>query len=102
LLISSPRFREVVTSMYGRSPMDLSGSKWHEMFMASRNKEARHAWQTALHSHQPQHFICQSRTITPNVQERQWEWTLTPLLEKEEQERVRLLLATINEVMITI
>ncbi len=102
LLISSPSFREVVASMHDRSLVDLPGSRWHEMFMVSRDKEARHAWQTALRSHQPQHFICRSWEITPNVQERQWEWTLTPLLEKEDPRRAHLLLATVNEATVTI
>lgn len=96
-LISSLAFREIVAAMHSKSPTDLVDLRWPQMFVTNSDKEARYAWQTALHSHQPQHFLSRKRVMTSNIQEQCWEWTLTPLLEKEEQARAHFVLATVIE-----
>jgi PAS domain-containing protein len=97
LLISSLGFREVVAAIHGRSHIDLTGSIWQELFMGNNDQEARHAWQTALQSQQSQHFNYRSREIISRAEQHWWEWTLTPILEEEEQVKVRFLLATVIE-----
>jgi two-component system CheB/CheR fusion protein len=96
-LISSLAFREIVAAMHSKSPTDLVDLRWPQMFVTNSDKEARYAWQTALHNHQPQHFLSRKRVMTSNIQEQCWEWTLTPLLEKEEQARAHFVLATVIE-----
>jgi two-component system CheB/CheR fusion protein len=98
LLMGSPRYFDLVARSHGLERSKLVGRRWHELAIASTPEEADGLWNTAQESREPIRRPEVHLLLAQDVQETVWDWSLTPILDVENDDNVRYMLASAIEV----
>jgi two-component system, chemotaxis family, CheB/CheR fusion protein len=98
LVLGSPRYFDIVTSVHGRERDQLTGSLWYELNPLSSREEAIEIWKTVLESRVPLRRPEVHIKLAGNEPETVWDWTLAPIAQKEEPDTIQYLLVSAVEI----
>lgn len=98
LIIASPRYLELKTQAHEFGESTLVGRKWHELTFVASEEQANSLWNTALESRAPVRLPEVRYTFPGDVQERVFDWILTPILDGEKSDTVRFMLISMTEI----
>ncbi len=100
LLMGSPRYLDLITSFDTREQQTLLGRQWHELTMMLSVEEAEQLWKTVQETHKQVRLPEVHYTLGEGGQDQDtvWDWSLIPIVEKEQQETVRYILLSAVEI----
>jgi two-component system CheB/CheR fusion protein len=97
-IMGSPRYIEMVARLRGKDNNELPGDLFEELTPLASGQEAREIWKSVVESRTPLKRPEVRIKLDADEPETVWDWTLTPIVRKEEPYTVEYLLATAVEV----
>jgi two-component system, chemotaxis family, CheB/CheR fusion protein len=98
LLMGSPRYLELVARAQDRDPNHLLGGRWYEVTLMASAQDAIALWQTVVESREPLRRAEVHVPLADDGSETVWDWTLTPIVQKEKPETVQYVLVSAVEI----
>ncbi|HEU0003185.1 MAG TPA: ATP-binding protein, partial [Ktedonobacteraceae bacterium] len=98
LIMGSPRYLDMVARARGKDRSELPGSLWYELLPDASSEEAIEIWKTVIESRMPLHRPEVHINLAGDEPETVWNWTLTPVMRKEEQDTVQYLMVSAVEI----
>ncbi|HKV56631.1 MAG TPA: CheR family methyltransferase [Ktedonobacteraceae bacterium] len=98
LIMGSPRYLDMVAHARGKDQSELPGSLWYELLPDASSEEAIEIWKMVIESHVPLRRPEVHIKLAGDEPETIWDWTLTPVMRKEEPDTVQYLLVSAVEI----
>jgi signal transduction histidine kinase len=97
-VLASPRYCEIAARTHELERDSLIGRPWQELALIVADDKATTIWNSVLESRVPFRLAEAHLTIPQDNQETIWNWTLSPIPPKEQQEPVRFMLVSAIEI----
>ena len=99
LLMGSPRYLDIVSSLRQLDRNTLLGQKWHDLStIAATGRDVTTVWNTVLEQRTPSRVGEIHWKRPQDEQETVWNWSLTPVMDRDNQDTVRFMLASTVEI----
>ncbi len=98
LIMGSPRYLDVVAQVHGLERSQLIGTAWYDLNLIVPREEAIKLWNTIVESHVPLRIAEVRVKLAADKPEIVWNWSLSPILNKERQDTIRYILVSAVEV----
>jgi two-component system, chemotaxis family, CheB/CheR fusion protein len=98
LVMASPRYLEVSAHLHGLKQEDLMGRKLKELSLVPPDDQNETIWNTVMESRLPFRLSAIHVKFPDDPQETIWDWTLTPIPDTKQQDKVRFMLVSAIEI----
>jgi two-component system CheB/CheR fusion protein len=98
LIIASPRYLEDIAHVHKVPQNDLIGRKWSEISLVGSKEEAEKLWKSTIESRTPQRISELSHRLMPENEEIVWDYSLTPIIDREHPQTIRYILVSAVEI----
>ncbi len=98
LMMGSPRYLDVVARARDLSPHELIGRRWHDITFIRPREQAGQFWQQVVEERTPVRIPEMSYRPAPDAEEIAWDYSLTPLLDQQQDNVVRFVLVSAMEI----
>ena len=98
LLMGSPRYMDLTASVKRLGPDELIGRGWHDLTIFVPEEQASAIWNAVREGQRPYRQPEVHLKLSQHGQETVWDWNLTPIPGKDQQEPVRFLLVSAVEI----
>jgi signal transduction histidine kinase len=98
LLMSSPRYLDIVAQAHSLPPASLTGRTFQEVALIAPPEEGRRLWNVALESRSPVHLAEMRVKASERGEESIWNWMLTPLIGTEQPGTIHFMLVSATEI----
>lgn len=98
LLMGSPRYLDLVAEIHNLDRNAIIGHKWHELTLIAQTRQADTLWDTALRTRIPIRLSELHTIRSKDEAGTVWDWSLIPIMDKEQKDVVRYILIFAVEV----
>ncbi|MFL5692371.1 MAG: CheR family methyltransferase [Ktedonobacteraceae bacterium] len=98
LIMGSPRYLEMVAQVHGRERSQLVGGLWYELTPFASAEEATELWKAVVGNRVPLHRSEIHVRLAADEPETVWDWTLTPIMQKEKPGTVQYVIVSAIEI----
>ncbi len=98
LMMGSSRYLELVVQANNKTPDDVIRCSWQEVTLLTPVEDAMEHWKNVVESRTPFHIPELAITFGPDKSETVWDYDLTPIITREDEEKVRYVLVSLVEI----